>query len=84
MKQEEKDVLLDHDYDGIEEFDFALPRWWLATFWGGIIFGISYVTYFIFMNGPSLRHSYYSNEAEVKKIRLAYMAKLKEFDPEKY
>jgi cytochrome c oxidase cbb3-type subunit 3 len=42
----EEDKLLDHNYDGIKEFDNDLPRWWVALFWGGIIFGFFYVGLF--------------------------------------
>lgn len=31
-----------HEYDGIEEADNRLPRWWLATFYAAIAFGIVY------------------------------------------
>jgi cytochrome c oxidase cbb3-type subunit 3 len=43
---EEKDKLLDHDYDGIRELDNSLPPWWLNLFYITIIFGIGYFTYY--------------------------------------
>lgn len=38
-----QDRLLDHEYDGIQEYDNPMPRWWLATFWVTIIFSIIYL-----------------------------------------
>ncbi len=38
-----KDVLLDHDYDGIHELDNDLPPWWLYLFYFSIVFAIVYM-----------------------------------------
>jgi cytochrome c oxidase cbb3-type subunit 3 len=32
-----------HEWDGIEELNTPLPRWWLLTFYASIIFAIGYV-----------------------------------------
>ena len=31
-----------HSWDGIEEFDNPMPRWWLWTCYATIIWGIAY------------------------------------------
>ncbi len=44
--------LLEHSYDGIQEYDNPLPRWWLAIFWVCIVFAPLYILFFHF--GPGL------------------------------
>jgi len=47
----DQDSLLDHAYDGIQEYDNPLPRWWLAIFWLTIVFSPLYILYFHFGGG---------------------------------
>lgn len=45
MSEKEKDTLLESSYDGIQEYDNDLPRWWLNIFWLTTIFAIIYMVY---------------------------------------
>ena len=40
--ENKQDHLLEHSYDGIQEFDNPMPRWWVYLFWATIIFSILY------------------------------------------
>ena len=39
----EMDRLIEHSYDGIQEYDNPMPRWWVYSFWGTIIFSVLYM-----------------------------------------
>ncbi|GAB3572238.1 hypothetical protein GCM10027345_02820 [Hymenobacter daeguensis] len=53
VKGEVRDELLDHDYDGIHEFDNDLPPWWKYGFAFTAIFAGCYLTYYhVLKTGP--------------------------------
>jgi len=38
MPDQPRDILTDHEYDGIREYDNPTPGWWWAIFWMTILF----------------------------------------------
>jgi len=55
----EKDILLEHDYDGIQELDNDLPPWWLWFFYISIAFSVVYLVYYTFTDmGPTQAEEY--------------------------
>lgn len=54
--------LLDHEYDGIMEYDNPMPRWWVWIFWGSFYFAVCYVLWFhVFGKGLLTREEYASD-----------------------
>jgi len=57
--------LMDHSYDGIEEYDNPLPGWWKAIFVGSIVFAAMYGFYFHVANwGKSPAQTYSADLAD--------------------
>jgi cytochrome c oxidase cbb3-type subunit 3 len=51
--------LLDHEYDGIREYDSPMPGWWVAVFWATFFFSIGYAFhYHASGNGVSVAEAY--------------------------
>jgi len=84
LNEQEKTLLLDHNYDGIQEFDFPLPSWWVWTFVGGIVFAFFYIMYYQFLGAPSLKDEYNQEMAVVKQIREKAAAESGGFNNDEY
>lgn len=74
---EEKDLLIDHGFDGIMELDNQLPKWWLGLFWFGVAYCIIYIVSYSFTDFANPTAEY---EAEHKE-QLAQIAKWREETP---
>ena len=44
--EQEGEIMLNHNYDGIRELDNVLPPWWVYLFYATIFFGIIYLVRF--------------------------------------
>ena len=82
--EDEKKILLDHDYDGIKELNHPLPSWWLGIFYATMIFAAGYYAYYTFMGGPTLGDEYKAEMAQVEKAKAEWEAKNNSFDIDKY
>ena len=51
--EEEGEIILDHNYDGIKELDNNLPPWWLYGFYASIIFAAVYLARYHVFSGPT-------------------------------
>ncbi|RMD84245.1 MAG: cytochrome oxidase subunit III, partial [Candidatus Dadabacteria bacterium] len=64
-----KDELLDHNYDGIQEYDNDLPKWWVHLFWLTIIFSVGYVVYRHFGFAPSVDEELKAELAQLEQLK---------------
>lgn len=65
---QERDILLDHDYDGIHELDNSLPPWWLYTFYAAIAFAVVYMGVFVSSDSSLRQIPAYNAEMAAAKI----------------
>jgi cytochrome c oxidase cbb3-type subunit III len=73
--ENEKDVQLDHDHDGIKELDNALPPWWVYGFYLTILFaGIYLYRYHVSKSAP-LQVQELNNEFVTAKLEAEEYAK---------
>jgi cytochrome c oxidase cbb3-type subunit 3 len=68
--ENEDQLLLAHDYDGIKELDNTLPPWWVYLFYGCIVFAAVYLVRFEIMGGDN-QETELKNEMAQAKIEVA-------------
>ncbi|TSE06537.1 cbb3-type cytochrome c oxidase N-terminal domain-containing protein [Aquimarina algiphila] len=64
--EEEGEIILDHNYDGIQELDNNLPPWWVYGFYATIVFGAVYLVRFHIFNDYTQTEEYETEVAEAK------------------
>ncbi|WP_422107937.1 cbb3-type cytochrome c oxidase N-terminal domain-containing protein [Winogradskyella sp.] len=65
--EEEGEIILDHNYDGIKELDNSLPPWWLYGFYATIIFGVVYMARYHVFNADDQFVEYEIEYAEAQR-----------------
>jgi cytochrome c oxidase cbb3-type subunit III len=77
--EDEKHLLLDHDYDDIQELNHPLPNWWNGIFIVCCVFALAYFVYYQFGFGPTLRDEFkedykvvVSQQEEFKRLNSAF------------
>ena len=73
--EEEKDIEIDHEFDGIKELDNPVPIWFNALFYGTICFGLIYLmVYHVFGWGMNQDQEYQHEMAVAEKAKQEYLA----------
>ena len=61
--------LLDHEYDGIREYDNPLPGWWVFGFWASFFFAIGYIVFYAAGRGLSVAEDYEQDMAQARAVQ---------------
>ena len=67
--EEEGEIILDHNYDGIRELDNKLPPWWVYMFYATILFGVVYLARF-HVFGDYTQDEEYEQEVAAAQIQI--------------
>ncbi|MUU78192.1 cbb3-type cytochrome c oxidase N-terminal domain-containing protein [Winogradskyella endarachnes] len=62
--EEEGEIILDHNYDGIKELDNNLPPWWIYSFYISIVFAVIYMVRYHVLNADDQFAEYEIEYAE--------------------
>ncbi|MFA6083958.1 cbb3-type cytochrome c oxidase N-terminal domain-containing protein [Mucilaginibacter sp.] len=73
---EEKSILIEHDYDGIQELDNPTPAWFMWHFYGTIAFGLCYMLIYHVFGVGQLQYDEYKTElAQADIAKKIYLSK---------
>ena len=72
----EKELLIQHEYDGIQELDNPTPAWFMYLFYGTIIFAIGYLlNYHVFHTGQLQYDEYKTEMAQADAAHKLFLSK---------
>ncbi len=67
--EEEGEIILDHEYDGIRELDNDLPPWWRYGFYASIVFAFVYMIRYHVFNGEN-QYEELETTLEIAKVEI--------------
>ncbi|OOB83740.1 cbb3-type cytochrome c oxidase N-terminal domain-containing protein [Flavobacterium columnare] len=67
--EEENELIMNHNYDGIQELDNVLPPWWVYLFYGTIAFAFIYLVRF-HMLGHDDQTAEFEKEMAIAKVQV--------------
>ena len=73
--QEEDDIMMDHDFDGIKELDNKIPPWWNILFYGAIVFAFVYMIDYHIIGDGNVQINEYDQEIQEAAVRLEILTK---------
>jgi cytochrome c oxidase cbb3-type subunit 3 len=74
--EEEKDIALEHEFDGITELDNPTPAWFMWLFYASIAIAVGYMlTYHVFSWGKLQEEEYAIEMEEAELAKKAFLAK---------
>lgn len=73
--EEEKNLVMEHQFDGIAELNNPTPAWFMILFYGTIIFAIGYLlTYDVLGYGKSQEEEYIAEIEQAAEAKVAFLA----------
>lgn len=75
-----QEQLLDHEYDGIREYDNPTPGWWMLIFLGSVLFSFPYIVWWHLSPLSQSIHEAY--EADVAEFYRQQFSKFGDLEPD--
>jgi cytochrome c oxidase cbb3-type subunit 3 len=74
--EKEREIMMDHTHDGIEELDNPTPPWFMYLFYSTIVFGLIYGFYYhVYQDGNIQVTEYKTDMAAAEKAKEVFMKK---------